>query len=205
MQWKNEKENLEKLINSGLSYEEIGRMYGCSGGNIKKTAIRLEIALKPRRKINDKETFNKGKNKKGVCEYCGKIYVLYLGHKGHYCSHECYIEGEYKKIVEKWKNGEINGYDKRFKIIPSIRKYVYETRGYKCEICGCDKVNPYTNKTILQIHHIDGNASNCSDENLQVLCPNCHAMTENFGSRNKNSVRKYRKNDENKGPISLTE
>ena len=198
MKWKDEKENLQNLINSGLSYEEIGRMYGCSGNNIKKSAKRLGIFLKSRRSINEKETFNKGNGKKGVCEYCGKEFNLYQGHKGHYCSLECYVNGENKKTITQWKNGTITGYDKRFKITPTVRKYILESRGYKCEICGCDKINPYTNKTILQIHHIDGDASNCSDENLQVLCPNCHAMTENFGSRNKNSGRTYRKNDEKK-------
>ena len=44
----------------------------------------------------------------------------------------------------------------------------------------------------LQIHHIDGDATNNREENLQVLCPNHHAMTEHFGSRNKNSTRRYR-------------
>ena len=38
------------------------------------------------------------------------------------------------------------------------------------------------------IHHIDGNCLNNDESNLQVLCPNCHAMTENFGSRNKNAA-----------------
>lgn len=48
------------------------------------------------------------------------------------------------------------------------------------------------NLSILQIHHIDGDATNNKEENLQVLCPNHHAMTEHFGSRNKNSTRRYR-------------
>ena len=44
--WENEKENLEKLIlEDNLSYEEIGRKYNCSGSNIKKVAIRLDIEL----------------------------------------------------------------------------------------------------------------------------------------------------------------
>ncbi len=34
---------------------------------------------------------------------------------------------------------------------------------------------------------------NNSEDNLQLLCPNCHALTENFGSRNKNSKRVFRK------------
>lgn len=39
--WESEKENLEKLINDGISYEEIGRRYGCSGANIKKLHLDL--------------------------------------------------------------------------------------------------------------------------------------------------------------------
>jgi biotin operon repressor len=44
--WLNEKENLERLINiDKVSYEEIGRKYGCSGANIKKQAKKLGIEL----------------------------------------------------------------------------------------------------------------------------------------------------------------
>ena len=37
-----------------LSYEEIGRRYGCSGTNIKNVARRLGIELPVKRKINSK-------------------------------------------------------------------------------------------------------------------------------------------------------
>ena len=58
--WVLEKENLERLINvEKVSYEEIGRKYGCSGANIKKIAKKLEIELPQRRKINPIETFIK--------------------------------------------------------------------------------------------------------------------------------------------------
>lgn len=75
-----------------------------------------------------------------------------------------------------------------------IRKYLLNKTNYACEIpgCGCNFINPYTGLSILQIHHIDGDATNNKEQNLQVLCPNHHAMTEHFGSRNKNSTRKYR-------------
>ena len=59
--WDSEKEELERLINvEKVSYEEIGRRYGCSGSNIKKVARNLGIELPQRRKINPSETFNKG-------------------------------------------------------------------------------------------------------------------------------------------------
>lgn len=55
-------------------------------------------------------------------------------------------------------------------------------------ICsGWGEVNPYTNLVPLQIHHVDGNSTNNKEENLEVLCPNCHSLTENFGSRNTNT------------------
>ena len=37
MKWDNEIENLKKLVfEDKLSYEEIGRMYNCTGNNIKR-------------------------------------------------------------------------------------------------------------------------------------------------------------------------
>ena len=94
------------------------------------------------------------------------------------------------KYIEKWKNGEVNGNIKNnFGLSGYVRRYLLEKNEYKCEKCGFSGVNPYTNQTILQIHHIDGDSTNAKEENLQVLCPNCHAMTDNYGSRNKNATK----------------
>lgn len=55
-------------------------------------------------------------------------------------------------------------------------------RGRKCECCGLEE---WLNKPInLQVHHIDGNGCNCTEDNLQLLCPNCHSYTDNFGTKN---------------------
>lgn len=52
-------------------------MYGCSGANIKKVALRIGITLEQRRVINDSETFNKGKTKfpTNICKNCGNTYI----------------------------------------------------------------------------------------------------------------------------------
>ena len=66
-----------------------------------------------------------------------------------------------------------------------MRNYLLKKHNYKCEKCGWGEINIFTNRVPLQIHHIDGNSENNVESNLQVLCPNCHSLTENFGSRNK--------------------
>lgn len=44
----------------------------------------------------------------------------------------------------------------------------------RCEKCGLDS---WLNEPIpLELHHKDGNHYNNDFENLQILCPNCHAM-----------------------------
>jgi 5-methylcytosine-specific restriction endonuclease McrA len=199
MKWINEKETLNTLINvENKTYEEIGRIYNVTGEAIKKAAIRLGINIPKRRKVNPNEHFNKGTAKKAKCKNCEKEFIIYKSSNGIYCSHKCQKEFQNKELILKWQNGEkdVN----KFAIPKFIKNYMLEKADYKCEKCGFNGVNPYTQKTILQIHHIDGNCFNNSEENLQVLCPNCHAMTENFGSRNKNAVKgrsKYFGKDKN--------
>jgi 5-methylcytosine-specific restriction endonuclease McrA len=95
-----------------------------------------------------------------------------------------------------WKNGDITGIgcEKYLTIKPSIRRYLLECADNKCSKCGWGTVHPSTGRIPLQINHIDGNAANSSPNNLEVVCPNCHSLTSNFGSLNKNSARKYRYN-----------
>ena len=53
---------------------------------------------------------------------------------------------------------------------------------HKCHNCNntqwLDKPIP------IELHHIDGNGSNNNLSNLQLLCPNCHAQTDNYRGKN---------------------
>jgi len=51
-----------------------------------------------------------------------------------------------------------------------------------CERCG--RVEWEGEPIPLQVHHIDGDRTNNSIENLQILCPNCHALTDNYCGKN---------------------
>ena len=36
----------------------------------------------------------------------------------------------------------------------------------------------------LELHHINGIKDDLRIENLQILCPNCHAFTDNYRGKN---------------------
>lgn len=62
-------------------------------------------------------------------------------------------------------------------------------RGHRCESCGLE--NWLDNPIPLEVHHIDGDKLNNVESNLSLLCPNCHALTENYRGKNINKfVRK---------------
>lgn len=191
MKWKSEKTELERLINiEHVSYEEIGRKYNVSGVAIKKAAKRLGINIPIRRAINPKETFRRGTAKKGICLNCGKEIILYESTNGKFCSAKCQNDFAHKKYLTEWKNGNIDGTTcGGYGVSKHIRRYLFEKFNNSCQLCGWSEVNKYTGSIPLQIHHIDGNCTNNKEENLQLLCPNCHSLTENFGSKNKNATK----------------
>ena len=97
-----------------------------------------------------------------------------------------------QKIISKQNNGMIKiitgirRCGKSYLLFTIYRNYLLEKHNYKCELCGWGEVNQYTGTIPLEIHHKDGNYKNNSEENLQVLCPNCHSLTETHKSHNKN-------------------
>ena len=40
--------------------------------------------------------------------------------------------------------------------------------------------NLFTNKIPLELHHKDGDYRNNNEDNLELLCPNCHSLTSNY-------------------------
>lgn len=108
-----------------------------------------------------------------------------------------------KRILEKQFNNykgnqSGKGFSKRKSSSPSIQDYfdnkVYITsyklklklinlglKEEKCESCG---LTEWLNKKYpIELHHVDGNPRNNNFNNLQMLCPNYHALSENYRIR----------------------
>lgn len=61
-----------------------------------------------------------------------------------------------------------------------IKEQLLEKR---CSNCG---LTEWLGESIpLELHHIDGNHANNNLSNLSLLCPNCHALTDNYRGKNR--------------------
>ena len=100
---------------------------------------------------------------------------------------------KYEKYIVGWKLGLETGNVIGRSISGYVKRYMRNKYDNKCCICDWREVNFYTKKSPLQIHHMDGNFFNTVEENLILLCPNCHSQTITFKAKNKRNRRKIDK------------
>ena len=112
--------------------------------------------------------------------------------KRKYCSNKCQKEYQYKKYIEDWKNGLESGMRGDYQISMHLKSYIFKKFSNKCARCGWSEINPYTKNIPLEIEHIDGNYKNNSEDNLTLLCPNCHSLTSTYKGANVEHGRKSR-------------
>ena len=95
------------------------------------------------------------------------------------------VGNRYKKINNSLPLNEILIENSPYKCTNSLKRRLFNDgiKERRCECCGITEWNG--KPAPLQLHHIDGNNTNNSLENLQILCPNCHAQTDNYCSKNK--------------------
>ena len=74
-----------------------------------------------------------------------------------------------KKSIQSWK------LKRRL-----LQEKIFEYKCYKC-----DKKTWMNEQIPLELHHIDGDNQNNNLSNLVLLCPNCHALTDNYRGKNK--------------------
>jgi len=108
-----------------------------------------------------------------------------------YCSVKCQQEYQQKIWEEKWLAGEVDGNKDTVWTQPSCRVRTYLLKKYnnKCSKCGWGEINPFTGTIPLEIEHIDGNPYNTTPENVTLLCPNCHSLTETYRGANRGNGR----------------
>jgi hypothetical protein len=118
------------------------------------------------------------------CLFCGKVLER---HNYKYCSLQCQHD---LSIQNKCILIEDNCLVSK----SSLRSYLMRKYDSKCQKCGWGIPNPVSKTVCLDLHHKDGDASNNVLDNVEILCPNCHSLTNTYKNvdSNRKSSRIYR-------------
>ena len=122
------------------------------------------------------------------CLNCGKE----IPYKNKYCSSKCQQDYQHKTYINRWKQGDENGVRGEYSLSKHIKRYLFDKYDSKCYKCGWGEVNQFTGNIPLEVHHKDGDYSNNSEDNLELLCPNCHSLTDTYKAGNMGNGRKDR-------------
>ncbi len=111
-----------------------------------------------------------------------------------YCSIVCQNNHRFTLYISRWKIGLESGSRgiNSKNISKFVKRFLLEKYGKKCSKCSWSQINPTTNVVPLEINHIDGDSENNQEENLELICPNCHSLTSSFRNLNKGKGRAWR-------------
>ena len=108
------------------------------------------------------------------CLNCNKEFDFKRMTKNKYCGHICQQEFQRKEYIRLWKLGEKSGERGLGQTSLHVKRYLFEKYNNTCTCCG---INSWNKKPIvLEVEHLDGDSTNNKEENLTVLCPNCHRL-----------------------------
>lgn len=80
-----------------------------------------------------------------------------------------------------WNKGKRLKDWKDYKNTTHLRKQLISVRGNRCEEC---RITEWNGKfLVLELDHVDGNRANNTENNLRLLCPNCHSQTPTWRNR----------------------
>lgn len=175
-------QNMIKVYNDNPNYcKQCGKKIEIKDGEIPSLTRQRHYCSKECRSKHQSEIMSGNqlgkKYKNSYCLNCGKELN---SHQGKYCCNDCQQEYKYKQYIERWKSGLEDGMSGSYQMSNYLIRYIKEKYNNKC--CKCDwcEINPTTGKIPLEVHHKDGDYTNNNEDNLELLCPNCHSLTATY-------------------------
>ena len=194
-----EKNELEKLVNDGLSIREISNKMNITYSKVRVLLRKFSLNTYGYIKTNNwdeenlKIAINKSTCKSDILRNLnlstnsGNFQTLerYVKKYNLNISHIIYDKSRDNKFSNKYDNDEIfiEHSPMSTKNIKNriIKQNLIE---YKCSDCGL--TNIWNDKNLnLQLDHINGINDDNRLENLRFLCPNCHSQTDTYCAKNK--------------------
>jgi 5-methylcytosine-specific restriction endonuclease McrA len=107
-----------------------------------------------------------------------------------YCDTTCQVGYQNKQRIDKWlATGQIGNNTSQ---TPQwLRKYILARQNNKCNKCGIIDWNK--EPIVFELEHKDGNSGNDKEDNLELLCPNCHSQTPTYKGANRGNGRHSRR------------
>jgi len=139
--------------------------------------------------ITDTQFINICNNADSMASACASVQLHFTTFKRYATKLGCYHTNQGGKC--KVKNREygcdlkdiLDGKYPQYQTYKLKNRLISEGMKYNiCEICG---ISEWNNKPLnMELDHIDGNKTNHNIDNLQILCPNCHAQTPTYRAKN---------------------
>jgi hypothetical protein len=120
---------------------------------------------------------------------CLNCSIELVGNFQKFCNNKCQNDYQRMEKVNLWLEGKHNGMRGKTATVNWIKWFLIKERGEKCERCGWCEKNEYTRNIPIELEHIDGDFTNNKIENLKLLCPNCHSLTDTYKGANKKKGR----------------
>ena len=125
------------------------------------------------------------------CLHCKKECQVSHQKTNKYCSVKCQKDYQQSTYITEWQAGLQSGKKGQGEISGYVRTYLFEKFNNTCCKCG---ITSWQGEAIsLEIEHKDGNSSNGKEDNLELLCPNCHSQTPTYKSKNRGNGRHSRR------------
>jgi hypothetical protein len=118
-----------------------------------------------------------------ICLHCGNKNKWSHSTKNKFCNLGCQHSFQHNKLISIWK--ETSKLSKG-----AVKRYLAEQVS-GCWECGITEWNQ--KPIVLDLEHKDGNSENNAEDNLSLLCPNCHSQTSTYKNRNKGNGRHARR------------
>lgn len=171
------KEDLTSLLEQGLSTHKIAEKIGRSQGYVCKRLKKWGLSS-----ICPPGPPATSVQKRSISRYC-QACVAPLSTLRKYCNASCQARHRYEKYILAWKEGKVDGnkgYGPFMGVSNHIRRYLFEKFNSRCSRCGWCEVNPHSGNIPLTVEHLNGDGTDSREENLDLICPNCHSLTPTY-------------------------
>ena len=164
------KEFIQEQLNCGKSLAGIAREFSYATSTVVKAAKKHNV-------VSNARPGPRRLRRQRYCLYCRTPLIGRTKRNNKYCDRLCWQTHKAEDNFAKWARNEWISAKLGLVLRTSIIEQIAQG---KCELCGWREKNPFSGAYVLHIHHKDGKNQNNKRNNIAVLCPNCHSLTENY-------------------------